>query len=267
MKKLVYTLTIALLVLVFGVSAFFVGNYILESREQAKKFDALAQLKEEAKENATEPQVTEETGPDATYSDADIRDANNMLAEYGELYALNSDVVGWIRIDGTKLDYPVMQTPDNPNYYLYRDFDGKDSSRGCIYAREECDINEPSDNITMYGHNMRDGSMFAAANAYVHKATWEENPLIFFDTLYEYHTYKIFAVFKTSANIGEGFTYHNMIDAQDKEDFDQFIAKCKDLSFYDTGITPQYGDKIICLSTCEYTLDNGRLVVAAVRIS
>ena len=267
MKKLVYTLTIVLLVLVFGVSAFFVGNYILESREQAKKFDALAQLKEEAKENATEPQVTEETGPDATYSDADIRDANNMLAEYGELYALNSDVVGWIRIDGTKLDYPVMQTPDNPNYYLYRDFDGKDSARGCIYAREECDINEPSDNITMYGHNMRDGSMFAAANAYVHKATWEENPLIFFDTLYEYHTYKIFAVFKTSANIGEGFTYHNMIDAQNKEDFDQFIAKCKDLSFYDTGITPQYGDKIICLSTCEYTLDNGRLVIAAVRIS
>ena len=224
MKKLVYTLTIVLLVLVFGVSAFFVGNYILESREQAKKFDALAQLKEEAKENATEPQVTEETGPDATYSDADIRDANNMLAEYGELYALNSDVVGWIRIDGTKLDYPVLQTPDNPNYYLYRDFDGKDSARGCIYAREECDINEPSDNITMYGHNMRDGSMFAAANAYVHKATWEENPLIFFDTLYEYRTYKIFAVFKTSANIGEGFTYHNMIDAQDKEDFDEFIA-------------------------------------------
>ena len=267
MKKLVYTLTIVLLVLVFGVSAFFVGNYILESREQAKKFDALAQLKEEAKENAAEPQATEETGPDATYSDADIRDANNMLVEYGELYALNSDVVGWIRIDGTKLDYPVMQTPDNPNYYLYRDFDGKDSARGCIYAREECDINEPSDNITMYGHNMRDGSMFAAANAYVHKATWEENPLIFFDTLYEYHTYKIFAVFKTSANIGEGFTYHNMIDAQNKEDFDQFIAKCKDLSFYDTGITPQYGDKIICLSTCEYTLDNGRLVIAAVRIS
>ena len=267
MKKLVYTLTIVLLVLVFGVSAFFVGNYILESREQAKKFDALAQLKEEAKENAAEPQATEETGPDATYSDADIRDANNMLVEYGELYALNSDVVGWIRIDGTKLDYPVMQTPDNPNYYLYRDFDGKDSARGCIYAREECDINEPSDIITMYGHNMRDGRMFAAANAYVHKATGEENPLIFFDTLYEYHTYKIFAVFKTSANIGEGFTYHNMIDAQNKEDFDQFIAKCKDLSFYDTGITPQYGDKIICLSTCEYTLDNGRLVIAAVRIS
>jgi sortase B len=102
---------------------------------------------------------------------------------------------------------------------------------------------------------------------YIDRQTWENNPLIFFDTLNEYHVYKIFAVFKTSANLGEGFTYHNMIEAKDKADFDAFISKCKDLSFYDTGITPQYGDKVICLSTCEYTLMNGRLVMAAVRIS
>ena len=121
--------------------------------------------------------------------------------------------------------------------------------------------------ITIYGHNMMDGSMFQNLNAYENKATWENNPLIFFDTLYEYHVYKIFAVFKTTASVNQGFKYHNMIDAESKEDFDKFIKTCKDLSFYDTGITPEYGDKIICLSTCEYTLENGRLVVAAVRIS
>ena len=109
--------------------------------------------------------------------------------------------------------------------------------------------------------------MFAALNDYVSKETWENNPLIFFDTLYEYHVYKIFAVFKTEASIDKGFKYHNMIDASSKEDFDNFIATAKNLSFYDTGITPQYGDKVICLSTCEYTLMNGRLVMAAVRIS
>ena len=190
-----------------------------------------------------------------------------MLVEYGEIYKLNDDTVGWIRIDGTELDYPVMQTPDEPNYYLYRDFEKKDSARGSVYAREECDINEPSDNITLYGHNMRDGSMFATLNDYVYKETWENNPLIFFDTLYEYHVYKIFAVFKTEASIDKGFKYHNMIDASSKEDFDNFISTAKRLSFYDTGITPQYGDKIICLSTCEYTLENGRLVMAAYRIS
>lgn len=269
MKKKLYILAIVLLLIVFGVSAFMVGSYILEGKEQKEKYDSLSAIKDSAKENATVPTETapEATDPEGTFSEAEIRDENGMLVEYGEIYALNPDVVGWIRMDGTEMDYPVMQTPDRPNHYLYKDFDGKQSARGSIYIREECDMNEPSDNITIYGHNMRDGSMFACLNDYVNKEAWDNNPLIFFDTLYEYHVYKIFAVFKTSANIGEGFTYHNMIDAQNKEDFDSFISTCKQLSFYDTGVTPVYGDKIICLSTCEYTLDNGRLVAAAVRIS
>lgn len=265
MKKLVYTLTIVLLLLVFGVSAFFVGRYIIESRAQAQQSAALADLKNSVKD--TEPAKPQETEPEGTFGEAEIRDENGMLVEYGEIYAQNPDLVGWIRIDGTKLDNPVMQTPENPNYYLDHDFNGNSSAWGAVYAREECDINEPSDNITLYGHNMLDGSMFAVAHDYINKETWENNPLIFFDTLYEYHVYKIFAVFRTSANIGEGFTYHNMIDAENKEDFDKFVATCKELSYYDTGITPQFGDKIICLSTCEYTLPNGRLVLAAVRIS
>ena len=186
---------------------------------------------------------------------------------YQEIYNQNSDTVGWLQIDGTKIDYPVMQTPDEPNFYLYKDFDKNNSTRGSIYAWEAADVNEPSDNITMFGHCMADGSMFAALSAYTSKTAWENNSLIYFNTLYEYHTYKIFAVFKTSANIGEGFSYHQFVDAANEEEFDEFVATCKDLAFYDTGITPQYGDKLICLSTCEYTLDNGRLVVCAVRIS
>ena len=109
--------------------------------------------------------------------------------------------------------------------------------------------------------------MFACLNDYVYKETWENNPMISFDTLYDYHTYKIFAVFKTTAALGEGFSYHQFVDAANEDDFDDFIATCKDLAFYETGITPVYGDKIICLSTCEYTLEHGRLVVAAVRIA
>lgn len=273
MKKLVYTLTIVLLLLVFGVSAFFVGSYVIESREQAQKNADLAALKDSAKETVpSQAQQTDsqETVPEGTFGAEEIRDENGMLIEYSEIYAKNPDLVGWIRIDGTKLDNPVMQTPDNPNYYLDHDFSKQASDWGAIYAREECGIFEASDNITLYGHNMNDGSMFAALNAYwKNEEVVKNNPLIFFDTLYEYRVYKIFAVFKTSANLGEGFDYHNMIDASSKEEFDEFIATCKDLSYYDSGITPQYGDKVICLSTCEYDLpgNNGRLVVAAVRIS
>lgn len=273
--KIVYIAVIVLLVAVFAVSAFHVGSYWFSSNKQQSQFDELAAMKDQAAQQASrpvesDPQETEDASastegtepPEETEPTEPV-----ILQDYAAIYEENNDVVGWIKIDGTKIDYPVMQTPDRPNYYLKRNFEGEHSEHGCIYIREECDMLKPSDNITVYGHNMMDGSMFAYLLNYEDKETWEYNPLIFFDNLYEYHVYKIFAVFKTTASIDEGFKYHNMIDAADEEDFDKFIATAKELSFYDTGITPEYGDKIICLSTCEYTLANGRFVVAAVRIS
>lgn len=271
MKKVLYTITIVLLLAVFCFSGYQVVNYFLEGRSQAEQFDELAALKESAKTETTEPVVketepvesTEETEPVASTEEGEP----GMLPEYADLYEMNKDLIGWIKIEGTRVDYPVMHTPHARDYYLKRNFYGEDSGRGCIYAREECDLLTPSDNVTIYGHNMIDGSMFAALHDYIDKETWDKNSFIQFDTLYEHHEYEIFAVFKTTASLGEGFTYHQFVDAESEEEFNRFIATCKDLAFYDTGITPKYGDKIICLSTCEYTLVNGRLVVAAYRIS
>ncbi len=267
MKKAIYIVTIVLLLVAFGFSAVQVVNYIVESKAQAETFDELSQIRQEAKENATES--TEESIPEESQEETEPTGETEpqILPDYRELYEMNNDLVGWIRIEGTKVDYPVMQTPDRENFYLQRNFNKDESAHGCIYAREVCDINEPSDNVTLYGHNMLDGSMFAALHQYDNREKWEENPLIFYDTLYEYHVYKIFAVFRTTASLGEGFSYHQFVDATTEEEFDEFIATCKRLASFDTGITPVYGDKIICLSTCEYTNVNGRLVVAAVRIS
>ena len=271
MKKTLYIILIIVLVAVFCFSAFQVVNYFKEGKEQEEKFDALAQIKQEALEAAaTEPtkaETPEETAGEEETTEPTGETGPQILPQYAPLYEMNSDLVGWLTIPNTRVDYPVMQTPDRPNYYLDRDFETNFSARGCLYAREECNILEPSDNITIYGHNMLDGSMLAALHEYIDKETWEKNNLIFFDTLYEYHVYEIFAVFKTTASLGKGFTYHQMIDAESEEAFDEYIATCKELAFYDTGITPVYGDKLICLSTCEYTLTNGRLVVMARRIS
>lgn len=262
-KKILFAAVVALLVVAFGVSAFMVGNYVIEGKEQEDRYNQLAEQASQA--HTTGAQATTE----ATEATGETTEATEpgMIAGYEEIYNQNPDTVGWIKLEGTKLNYPVMQTPDDPNYYLYRDFDKKDSKRGSIYAWGDADINKPSDNITIFGHNMADGSMFASLGAYTSKHAWENNPLLTFDTLDEYHTYKIFAVFKTSANVGQGFSYHKFVDAANEEEFNEFVSTCKDLAFYDTGITPVYGDKLICLSTCEYTLDNGRLVVAAVRIT
>ena len=264
MKKTLFTVTVLLLVAAFGISAFMVGNYLLDGKKQADRMDELSQVVSEAQTETTTEATTEgttaETEPKETTEPG-------MLPGYKDIYEQNNDTVGWIKMEGTKINYPVLQTPDDPNYYLYRDFDKKESKRGSIYAWGEADINKPSDNITLFGHHMADGSMFAGLNAYTSKDAWDKNNLIFFDTLNEYHTYKIFAVFKTSANVGQGFSYHKFVDAANEQEFNEFVSTCKKLAFYDTGITPVYGDKLICLSTCEYTLDNGRLVVAAVRIT
>ena len=262
MKKVLFTVVVLVLVAAFGVSAFMVGNYLVDGRKQANRYDELSDIAANAQTETQKPAETADPTAETTEPTEP-----GMLPGYKEIYEMNNHVVGWIKMEGTQMDYPVMQTPEEPNFYLYRNFDKADSARGCIYAREVCDINLPSDNITLYGHNMADGSMFACLNDYTNKKAWDNNSLIFFDTLTEYHTYKIFAVFKTSANLGQGFSYHQFVDAANEEEFNEFVSTCKKLAFYDTGITPVYGDKLICLSTCEYTLDNGRLVVAAVRIT
>ena len=302
MKKGIFVVLVLVLVAAFAASAIYLAAYFTDSAKRQAEDDERAnrvtELMQEYNE-ATVPTETVSTATIATEADfnpygtpgvsghedeyytpdvieepenipqrPDLESGHDLLPWYQELHDENPDMVGWLQIEGTKVNYPVMQTSeDNANYYLYRDFDKNESVRGSIYAQEACDIFKPSDNITLFGHNMKDGSMFAYLGNYYQKSAWENNPLIFFDTLNESHVYKIFAVFKTSGTDGVGFAYHLMSDAKDEAEFNQFVATCKELAFYDTGITPVYGDKLLCLSTCEYTIDNGRFVVAAVRIT
>lgn len=295
MKKGLIAVLVMVLVAAFAASGLYLAAYFTESARQQKAADNRANQVEAIRQeySATEAATSAPTasadspygipgsyGHEDEYYTPDVVDepenvptrpeenGNDFLPWYQELHNQNPDMVGWIQIEGSKINYPVMQTTeDNANYYLYKDFDKEQSVRGSIYAAEICDVFEPSDNITLFGHNMKDGSMFAYLGNYYQKSAWENNPMIFFDTLTESHVYKIFAVFKTSGTDNVGFAYHQMADAKDEAEFNKFVATCKELAFYDTGITPVYGDKLLCLSTCEYTIDNGRFVVAAVRIS
>ena len=274
-KNLLYWLLVILLSATMVISGCKVFRYLADSAQQKKEYDTLAELVEQARTDAasqtppaTAPQLIDdmssaheipEGAPPAQ------AEGNSVLPEYVLPYQKNPDLVGWMTIDGTPINYPVMQTPDRVDYYLHRNFEKKESSHGCLYVRESCDVFAPSDNLTIYGHHMKDGSMFASLDEYRKMEFWEEYPEIQFDTLYNRQTYTIFAVFKTTASVGEGFSYHRFEDAEDEAEFNEFVSTCKKLSFYDTGITPEYGDKMITLSTCEYSQDNGRLVVVAVR--
>lgn len=274
--RIIYFLLLAVFISVFVYCAYTLVNYGIDSAENANTNSSLADAVNKIKnQNLSQGDSADDKVSNAIQdilqnngngSSADD-DGSGILPEYREVYALNPDMVGWIKVSGTVIDYPVMQTPDRPNYYLKRDFYGKYSSWGCIYAREECDVFTPSDNVVLYGHHMKDGSMFAGLDAYRRKSYWEENQYFTFDTLYERHTYQIIAVFKTSANIGEGFAYHIFNTADSEEEFNQFMDEVHKLQMYKTGLTAEYGDMLLTLSTCEYTLDNGRFVVVAKRVS
>ena len=291
MNKTLYYVLIVLFVAIFLFSGWNLAAYYLEGQTNQEQFDALAQQMEEAK-HQTNPTVyyTQPTAPPPTTAPTQPVDPPIstdptdppaptlppatepepmeptppvILPEYSQLYLQNPDMVGWIQIENTAINYPVMQTPNDPDYYLKRNFDKKKSSWGCIYAEEECDVFGPSDNVTLYGHHMYDGSMFTALVHYSSKSFFREHRYIIFNTLLEQRTYEIIAVFKTTASTGEGFRYHTFINAKNQKEFDDFVSECKRLSLYQIDATAEYGDKLITLSTCEYSQTNGRFVVVA----
>lgn len=273
MKKWMYNALIILFAAVFLGSAGYLAFYLINSRQEAKNYTSLQAIIDS---NTITPRPTVndddtvtpgETPPKLVeVTDPETGETVSVLPEFAELYAMNNDIVGWLEIPGSEISYPVMQTPDQVDYYLKHNFSKESSNHGCLYVREVCNVTAPSDNLTIYGHRMRDRSMFAQLDKYMEKSYWEEHPYIYFDTLTELHTYKVMAVFLTTATVGEGFAYHEFVDAADEAAFNEFVKTCKDLALYNTGVEAQYGDKFITLSTCEYSQTNGRLVVVAKRL-
>lgn len=192
-------------------------------------------------------------------------DSPYVTDKFAELYEQNNDFVGWLSIPDTLIDYPVMQTKDIPNYYLYRNFNKEYSRYGTPYLQENCDISK-SDNLIVYGHNMKTKMMFYDLSLYKDISFYEEHKFVYFDTQESKQTYEIFAVFKTIAYSSNSFQYNTFVNASDENDFREYVKTCKSLSLYDTGLSAEYGDKLLTLSTCDYSTKDGRLVVVAKKV-
>lgn len=192
-----------------------------------------------------------------------------MLAHMVELYEKNNDVAGWVRIADTKIDYPFVYTPDDFNKYLHMDLDGNYSYAGAIIMDQRCTANPESSNIILHGHNMKNGSMFNNLMNYVKKSYWEKHPTIYYSNLYEEREYEIIAVLydKVYQKTDKVFKFYEFTDPQTAEEFDKAIEYFKSNSFYDTGLTAEFGDRLLMLVTCSYHIDDGRLVVVAREIT
>ena len=189
-----------------------------------------------------------------------------ILPQYRALYEENPDLVGWLRIDGTNINNVVMFAPDTPGKYLHMDFYGKWSYRGTLYVAENCDV-RTADNILIYGHHMKDGSMFGSLISYKDAAFRVAHPIVQFDTLYASHSYEVVAAIETEipAEGSDAFRYYDCVGT-DAQQFAQYCAFIEENRCYDTGITIQPGDRLLTLSTCAYHTANGRFLVVARQI-
>ena len=192
-----------------------------------------------------------------------------MLENMAELYAQNPDIVGWIRIDGTKLDYPVMYTPDDEEKYIHANFEGKVDFGGLPFIDKDCSVDPESQNLVIYGHNMKNGTAFKSVIMYEDEKFWEEHPTIYYSTLYEERTYEIIAAFRDRVyeKKDDCFKFYQFIDPVDEEAFNAGITYFKENSVYDIEATAEYGDKLITLVTCAYPPRRGRFVVVAREIT
>lgn len=252
MKKKICISLMAAFAVLFAVSAFFLISNKADEKAQAEKYESIAE----------QVAQTDETREPIQY---DTEKA--ILPDYTDLYLQNSDMVGWISIADTNINYPVMQSKDEPNYYLKHSFDKAYSNYGCPYIQENCDVKTPSDNLIIYGHHMRNGTMFSDLTKYEERSFWESHKTISFNTLIDKQEYEVVAVFKTVAYNQEAFRYDDFVNADTAENFNSYIEKCKEVALFDTGVSAEYGDKLITLSTCEYSRNNGRMVVVAKLLS
>ena len=190
------------------------------------------------------------------------------MLQLEELKKQNDDIVGWLEIEGTNINYPVMQTTDN-EYYMTHNYKKEYSAEGSIFLDKDYNWDIPSTNLLMYGHNNKNGSMFQNLMNYKDEEFYKQHPIINFTTINEDKKYEIIAVFysrvyyKNEKNV---FRYYYFLNADNKEEFDYYINESKKASLYDTGKTAEYGEQLLTLSTCSYHTEDGRFVVVEKKI-
>ncbi|MDO5397892.1 MAG: class B sortase [bacterium] len=244
--------------LIFMGCAVYVGYYFLgisnDNAEMSHIQDIVYQ--EEEKTAAEHPQENEEKEA-ITYAE------NGMISKYYPLYQQNNDMTGWLKVDGTNIDYPVMYVNDGNEFYLKRGFDKKKNASGMLFMDYECNFND-SDNLIIYGHNMRSGTMLAQLLKYKNKSFFDENGYISFDSLYHTGRYRVIGAFYATKK--ENFRYYEFVKASGEDEYDSYVTRVKELSLYETNENAVYGEKLLTLSTCSYNSSDERFVVVAKKV-
>ena len=185
------------------------------------------------------------------------------MAKVRELKEVNNDIVGWLEIPDTNISYPVLQGADN-EYYMNHNYKKEKSRNGSIFLTKDYDWEIPSSNLLIYGHNLNNGTMFQELLKYANESYYKEHPKIRFTTVEDDSEYEIIAVFRSRVYYQSEknvFRYYFFVNAENEEEYNQFIENAKRESLYHIDATAQYGDQLITLSTCSYHVKDGRFAV------
>ena len=194
----------------------------------------------------------------------ELKDTERTL-KVQRLQEENSDIVGWLEIPNTTINYPVLQGKDN-EYYMYHNYKKQKSKNGSIFLTKDYDWSIPSSNLLIYGHNMQNGTMFQELLRYKKEEFYKQHPIIRFTTEKEDAEYEIISVFpsrvyyKSEKNV---FRYYYFVNAKNEAEYNEFVKNAKKASLYDIEATAEYGDPLLTLSTCSYHTEDGRFAVVA----
>ena len=241
-KQIIIKVFFLISLTVFIVSAAYITNYFLSARHQDS---IIEQARSVWHETADEPE----------------------LSVIEQLLQENSDFKGWITVPNTKIDNPIYQT-DNNDFYLTHNQQKQKSAYGALFfdSKNVITESETDKNLVIYGHHMKNGSMFANLTKYKELSFYKQNPTVEFATLYGNGTYKVYAAFVLNASKADDNDYIYNISRKsfiDDNDFDSWVNEARERSLINTGVDVKNGDNIITLVTCTYDFDNARFVVMA----
>lgn len=276
-RKGIYIIIYLLLTILIVLSLIYIINFFSlkqEAKEQSKLLSAIEIYEKEGTkevvQNTTEDgeeiiaSESEENGE--TISTENIEEQNEeteRMLQVKQLQEQNTDIIGWLEIEDTNINYPVLQGRDN-SYYMTHNYKKENSKNGSIFLNADYNWNIASNNLLIYGHNLGNGMMFQQLLKYEKESFYQEHPVIRFTTAKEDAEYEIISAFKSRVYYKSEknvFRYYYFINSESEEKYDEFVKNAKNASLYPIDATANYGDQLITLSTCSYYVEDGRFAV------
>lgn len=270
-KSIVKIIVKFIFIIIIAMSVAYIIRLFLLRREAVEESMLLNQISlTDSEINEIAVQEEEQAKDNTIRQEEEVKQAKEKekkerMLKVKKLQEINTDIVGWIQIEGTNINYPVLQGEDN-EYYLNHNYKKQKTEKGSIFLDKSYNWDIESNNLIIYGHNLVNGQMFKDLLKYSKEEFFEQHKTIRFTTAEADKEYEIISVFKSKVyNKTEKkvFRYYDFINSKSEKEYNNFVKQAKEASLYDTKNTAEYGDNLITLITCAYHIDDGRFVVIA----